>query len=240
MGSTPDYDSDAAISSARGASKVFADLAFALRPHGLIVRGGFNALPGEVACEDARSVILIGNAGGAMWEAFAAHIDGDSNPLDRWTRGVVDPIAREFRARAVYPFGPEVWPFQRWALRAEPVHASPLGILIHPDYGLWHAYRAALLFAEELSLPQRDKHPSPCDSCEAKPCLSACPVGAFSGTAYDVPACAGYLATDDAGCRNAGCQARNACPVGPEWRYPDAEIRFHMAAFSRSVLRKDA
>ena len=26
-------------------------------------------------------------------------------------------------------------------------HASPLGLLIHPDYGLWHGYRGALLFA---------------------------------------------------------------------------------------------
>ena len=48
-------------------------------------------------------------------------------------------------AAPIYPFGgPPYWPFQRWAQRAEAVFPSPLGILIHPEYGLWHAYRAAL------------------------------------------------------------------------------------------------
>ena len=39
-------------------------------------------------------------------------------------------------------------------MRAEAVAPSPLGILIHPDYGLWHAYRGALAFAERLALPR--------------------------------------------------------------------------------------
>ena len=30
---------------------------------------------------------------------------------------------------------------------------SPLGILIHPDWGLWHSYRGALAFRERLDLP---------------------------------------------------------------------------------------
>ncbi len=108
------------------------------------------------------------------------------NPLDRWTRRVVDPIADGLGARAAYPFGEPRWPFQRWALRAETLHPSPLGILIHDEYGLWHAWRAALLFAERLDLPPRSDAPSPCESCAEKPCLSACPVGAFSRSGYDV------------------------------------------------------
>src|SRR4030095_137820 len=49
----------------------------------------------------------------------------------------------------------------RWAMRAEAVAPSPLGILIHPDYGLWHAYRGALAFAERLALPPRGARPLP-------------------------------------------------------------------------------
>ena len=107
---------------------------------------------------------------------------------------------------------------------------------MHPDYGLWHAYRAALLFAEEIALPPRDDRPIPCETCAEKPCLTACPVGAFSGDGYDVPACAGYLASPDGfECLDGGCRARDACPVAADRRYAPDQIRFHMAAFKRAV-----
>ena len=215
----------------------FADITAALSSHGLILRGGFHLEPGEAGLENVQTAVLIGNAGGAMWEAFAPHIDGRKNPLDRWTKGVIDPIAEQVGARAVYPFDPSVPPFQQWALRSESVFASPLGILIHPIYGLWHAYRAALLFPERLDLPLRSDGASPCESCAGQPCLSACPVGAFNGIAYDAAACADHIARPEANCIAIGCHARNACPVGIEWRYREAQIRFHMAAFSRSVGR---
>ncbi len=213
------------------------NLVVALSAQGLILRGGFHPDAGEAGLDDVATILLVGNAGPAMWEAFAPSIDGAPNPLDRWTKRVVDPVAEEFGARAVYPFGEPHWPFQRWALRAETLYVSPLGILIHPEYGLWHAWRAALLFAERLELPSRSDAPSPCESCAEKPCLSACPVGAFSGSGYDVPACATHITKSDADCLTVGCHARNACPVGPEWRYDDAQTRFHMAAFARTVSR---
>lgn len=215
----------------------FSELSTALTLLGLILRGGFHPETDERGLDGVGAVLLVGNAGRAMWEAFAPHIDGAKNSLDRWTKRVIDPIAEKFGARAVYPFDPDVPPFQRLAIRAEAVHPSPLGILIHPEYGLWHAYRAALLFSEQLDLPPRSSAPSPCESCAEKPCLSACPVGAFTGSAYDVPVCAAHLASADSTCASVGCHARNACPVGQEWRYAEAQMRFHMAAFSRSVTR---
>jgi ferredoxin-like protein FixX len=215
------------------------DISSLLAEHGLILRGGFHPDAEEGGLlQNAATVLLVGNAGGAMWEAFSPHIDGEPNPLDRWTKRVIDPIAEKFDARVIYPFGPDAAPFQRWALRAESVHASPIGILIHPEYGLWHAYRAALLFSERLDLPPRTEAASPCDTCVAKPCLSACPVGAFTGTAYDVGACAAHLASSEQTCLGAGCRARAACPIGEQWRYLEAQTRFHMAAFAGSVASR--
>jgi len=215
---------------------VLSEIAAALAAHGLILRGGFHPDPREEGIADAGTLLLVGYAGAAMWNAFAPHIDGARHPLDSWTWQVVEPIAESFGARALYPFGEPHRPFQRWAQRADSVHPSPLGILIHPEYGLWHAYRAALLFAERLPLPPRQEAPSPCAACAEKPCLHACPVGAFSASGYDVQACATHLASAASDCGEAGCHARNACPVGREWRYPEAQIRFHMAAFARSVI----
>ena len=212
------------------------EVAQALVRHGLMVRGGFHPEPGEAGLEGAGTVLMVGNAGGAMWDAFAPHDDGAPDPLNRWTVRVVEPIAQAFGARVLYPFGTPHWPFQRWAARAEALHASPIGLLIHPEYGLWHAYRAALVFPEAFDLPAPGPAlSSPCDGCSDKPCLSACPVGAFSKAGYDVTVCAMGLAASEAACLSLGCDARNACPVGPDWRDPDAQIGFHMAGFKASV-----
>ncbi len=229
-------------------------LAEGLARFGLILRGGFavepsDDIPALSSGRASRTVLMIGNVGDRsvdgmggdpMWRAFAAaraRFPGD-HPMNDWTRAAIDPIAREVGAMALYPFdGPPYRPFQRWAMRAEPVAPSPLGLLIHPTYGLWHAYRAALVFAEEIDLPPRQDIASPCDTCVDKPCLTSCPVGAFTAKGYDVPRCASFLETaagED--CLAKACRARRACPVAPERAPVTAQARFHMGAFLRARL----
>jgi len=207
----------------------------ALGAHGLLLRGGFAPEP-EDGLGAARTVLLVGNAGPALWEAFAPFRDGGPHPLDRWTRAVVGAVAARFGLAVLYPFERPFRPFQRWAMRAEGLAPSPLGLLVHPEYGLWHAWRAALLSPEAVLLPAPEPRPHPCDACPDRPCLSACPVGAFATGGYDVPACAGFLASA-AGttCLTGGCRARDACPVGRDRRYPAEEVRFHMAAFAEGL-----
>ena len=146
---------------------------------------------------------------------------------------MIDGLARQLGGTALYPFGgPPFRPFVAWAKRAEDLRESPLGILIHPEHGLWHAYRGALALAEVLPLPAWRNRPSPCESCRDKPCLQACPVGAFGPAGYDVAACVGFLGGPaGASCLDGGCQARRACPVGRDLCYDPAQARFHMAAF---------
>ena len=224
-----------------------ADIAEALAQHGLLARGGFHPDDGDgvpsVPGGPAGTVVLVGNAGPAMWKHFAGTEelrDGASDPLDRWTRRVVGEVAAELGAAALFPFGgPSYLPFQRWAMRAEPVHPSPLGMLIHPEYGLWHAYRAALVWGERLDLPARPATPSPCDACAEKPCLTTCPVGAFTRKGYDVPTCVRHLDTPaGTDCMELGCRARRACPVGEGYRYAPMQAEFHMIPFRRNALAR--
>ena len=157
------------------------------------------------------------------------------HPLDRWSRRVIKALARELGGKALFPFdGPPFLPFQRWAQQAESVYSSPIGLLIHPYYGLWHSYRGAIGLCEALVVPEPVAVPSPCESCAGRWCLKACPVGAFSDASYDVAACAGYLkSAAGADCMATGCQARRACPVGAEHAYGPNRRSFFMAAFLR-------
>lgn len=220
----------------------------ALAGEGLLSRGGLaldgsEGLPALPDGRPAQGLLLVGNAGSALWRSFKDSqeaLDGAPDPLDRWTRRKVGGTAARFGLGAVFPFeGPPYFPFQRWAARAEPVFNSPLWLLIHPDYGLWHAYRAALLLPDlpEMSADSSvaESRANPCDACEGRPCLSACPVGAFSPSGYDVEACAGHLATPEGeACLVGGCKARGACPVGSDYMYQPDHLAFHMAAFARS------
>ncbi len=211
----------------------FAAIGAAARRHGLMPRGGFHPGPDDGAPPGAGTIVMIGNAGPAMWRAFAAARPAGPDPLNRWTRAVLDPLAARFDGAMLYPFdGPPHAPFLAWAKRAEAVHDSPLGLAVHPVHGLWHAWRGALVLPERLDLPPRGDAPSPCIGCATRPCLTACPVDAFAGGGYDMAACAGHLRRPEgADCLALGCRARHACPVGQDDRYAPAQAALHMAAF---------
>ena len=194
---------------------------------GLRVLGGLHT-------EDSRTITLIGNVGGELWPVFSLRSDGSTlHPLDDWTKASIGPIAASVGAKAVYPFeGPPYAPFQTWALEAGIAFTSPIGPLIHPEYGLWHAYRAVLIFDHLLPLGETQSAQSPCATCRDKPCLSACPVAAFKTGSYDVPACSSHLKSEEGNdCLNNACAARRACPVGREYIYPPVMAQFHMRKF---------
>ena len=212
----------------------------ALAPHGLFLRGIVHFDGDGPALDEERSaktILLVGNIGGSMWPAFArwreqspAPVD---DPMDRWSDEVIRPIADKFGGRAYFPSEKPWQPFQQWAMRAEGLKASPLGILIHPIYGLWHGYRGAIGFADRLGTKTQPFADHPCDHCPDKPCLSTCPVDAVHALRFDVASCRDHLGTSTGtgGCRSSGCVARNACPVGADYRYGPEQLRFHMAAF---------
>ncbi len=218
----------------------YARLSAAATAVGLVCRGGFHPRDGDdvpvVDDRPARTVVLLGFTGREQWPVFTAspeHGDGAPHPLDRWSQRVVGGLARQFGAHALYPFtGPPWWPFQRWAQRAERLHASPLGVLMHADYGLWHAYRGALLLPDAIDVPSLRVWSSPCESCRERPCLRACPAGALAGGRFTPEACHAHVVSDSgAACRTRGCLARYTCPVAEAHRYGAAQATFHLHAF---------
>ncbi len=220
----------------------------ALARHGLRLRGGWiPRLEDGMASLTERPVAvvwMVGQVGSECWPSFADSpfaADGCPDPLDRWSQAIGETLARACGGRAIYPSdGPPYAPFQQWARRAEPLSTSPLMLQIHPQYGLWHAYRFALALpmldaqdAEVITRTQEMPATDWCLACVDQPCRSTCPVQAFVPGTYHVDECVGHLqgaAGQD--CMSSGCLARRACPVGLAFQYEPAHAAFHMRVFS--------
>jgi hypothetical protein len=216
----------------------YGEVVAALEATGMVARGGFSVVPsdgvpGQPDGSPTRAVVVIGNVGAGMWAHFRAAEQPGADPLDTWTRSVLAPIATRLGAMFVHPSDEPFQPFLRWARRAEGIHPSPISMLIHPEHGLWHAYRGAFLFPFELDgVPAPSTADSPCISCADQPCLSTCPVDAFSLDGYDADACRGHVRSGHKPhCMDDGCAPRRACPIGADNHYGPDQMRFHMRAF---------
>jgi hypothetical protein len=228
-----------------------AEITDALQPHGLRLRGGWrpdacDLLPLLAGGQAAAVVWMVGGVGSGLWPAFTAspfYTDGLPDPMDRWSRAIGQALALRWGGHALFPFdGPPYYPFQQWASRAETLHASPLMLRLHPEYGLWHAYRFALAlpWVSPGDLPDAAQaaHPSGADVCllcDGQPCLSACPVDAYDGTEFKLDDCSAHLhGPQGTQCVQTGCLARQACPVGKSHAYLHEHAAFHMRAFMGS------
>ena len=194
----------------------------AVAPHGLMVMGS----------DGVR--VLIGTDAN-WWNIFVTSPefnDAQKDPVDRWSKRILGALAIQIRAEASFPSdGPPYAPFITWALATGRFWQSPTGMMIHDTAGLMISIRGALTLPQPTTAQAIG--PSPCDTCEDRPCISACPVNALSATApYDVPACKAYLDTSGGeACMTLGCHVRRACPVSQRFARPDAQSAFHMKAF---------
>lgn len=198
-------------------------LSAALAPFGLQVLGTVPEAQGSLA--------LIGPEEPRFWSVFSAsaeYQDDQPDPLDRWSARVLGAVASTLGGAALFPFGgPPHQPFYSWALASGRCWRSPIGFLVHETAGLFVSFRGAIRLAEP---PSQALAMPPCTGCAA-PCLTACPVNAFTEDGYDVAACKAHVsAPEGADCREGGCLARRACPVGKGLRLPE-QAAFHMQAF---------
>ena len=112
--------------------------------------------------------------------------------------------------------------------RSGTVWSSPVHLAVHKDRGLFVSFRGALAVQENQKSVYTFE--SPCAKCSA-PCLTACPVDAFSETGYDVLKCKSHISDlDSSNCKSLGCKTRRSCPVGADFREFE-QSAFHMENF---------
>lgn len=201
----------------------------------LVIVGGFACNNDPDLPRGTRTLLMLGPLKPGFWPHVTAQpewLDGAPDPMDRWSRRVIGQWACDLGAKALFPFGGPPWhPFQSWAKRTGLAWESPVRLLVHADQGLMVSFRGALALKDVVDLPPPE--PRPCDTC-AKPCLTACPVGALTGAGYDLPACHGFLETPaGADCMTRGCAVRRACPLSQSHARMPEQSAYHMRQFHR-------
>ena len=187
-------------------------------------------------------VVLVGSGGPQLWQAVAEFGLQREHPVDELSGHLTDIFIGDYLdsppIQILYPQPADArLPIQQLGRAAGWHHDSPLGLGIHPDYGLWFAYRSVFVTSLELPTQSVVQAASPCEACLEKPCISACPVDAASSmAAFDIPACTGFRLRDASPCRHQ-CLARIACPVGAAHRYSSAQQHYH---YDRSLRNLQA
>jgi len=196
-------------------------------PSGLFLMGALH--------EEGRTIALLG-AGPGLWPTFTRspeYCDQGPDPLDRWSKRVIGALAAEHGAGTAYPSdGPPYLPFIAWAKETGRFWQSPTGMLVHDVAGLMISIRGALVWEQCLDLPVLASV-NPCERCDERPCVAACPVGALSDhAAYNVVLCKAHITGVAGGeCLGAGCLVRRVCPVSARFGRDPTQSAFHMRAF---------
>lgn len=196
----------------------------------------------EVLLPGARSVLVVGSGGRALWRAAGEGAQrGEPDPLDAHTRRVLLECAALLEAggeRVAVGFAHE----RRGDAYADFValgHAaglgapSRLGLLVHPVYGPWLSLRA-LLFST-LAWPPGGPLPGfdPCRGCPA-PCASACHGRAIAPAGFELGRCAATRRSEPRCALR--CDARHACVLGQEHAYAEPAEAHHMRSVSPQAL----
>jgi epoxyqueuosine reductase len=197
---------------------------------------------------NCRSIVILGNGGGDFWRAFTDHAARHpgwmerENPLDDFTRLTIDShvspalLAAGIGCAPVFPFvGGSTLDFMRLGRLAGVAGPSIIGVLAHPAFGPWIAFRAALLLDADADQPGEAAGFDPCPSCSTRDCVAACPAGAVTFAAgWDIPRCLTHRVEAEAQCAPR-CHARVECVIGREHRYSQDELAYHQERALRAM-----
>ena len=191
----------------------------------------------EANLSDYPSTVLIANAGSDLWHAMQAFGTCSDDPIDEFSIHLASTYARDYLKTKFKILYPSNLPISLRAIgsRTGWCHPSPLGLTIHPEFGTWYAFRALFLVKERLPASEAQETDHPCETCEDKPCIPACPVNAVGEIgSFDLDKSAHFRLRDSSPCAYR-CLSRISCPVGTEYQYVPQQMKYHYQR-SRSTI----
>ena len=189
-----------------------------------------------------RLALVVGNTR-AIWDLFVAALGRDPallaapHPLEQYVEAEVTRAVAALGLPALVRFvhQPPLFSVQTLALAAGLAARSPVHLCAHPVHGTWFGLRAAVVV--DLRGPQQPPpDPGPCEGCSG-PCVAP-----FQQALEKLGTVTRYHETverPDSEAYHRWVAFRDACPVGPDSRYREPQIRYHYTR-DREVLRGEA
>lgn len=192
------------------------------------------AVAANIPLHQYQRLVLLGHGGQTMWQQLQASQPPATDPVDTYSiqlaQQFIDMYLDAAPSRLLYPTAdPYLLPLTQLGELAGWSRPTPLGLGIHPDFGLWFAYRAAFLTSAALQPTAPISNPDAayaCQQCQAKPCIRQCPAQAVQRHQFHLAACVDYRLAPQSACADR-CLARMACPEAPAHRYSLAQIQYH-------------
>lgn len=183
--------------------------------------------------------LLVGNTR-ALWPVFLdalsreAELAASSDPLDLYTerrlRAALCSIERPASVRFGHETGARLVAMQRLAHVAGLAHLTETHASVHPVYGPWLALRAVVSVEVEGPPGPAPSLSHPCGGC-ARGCQAAFErARATLGGASPEENLRAHW--------QRWLEWRDACPIGKEHRYSEAQIRYHYAKDAESIGRQ--
>lgn len=184
----------------------------------------------ELPPNDENRVILIGHGGRELWQSLDPIHWRHTDPIDSFSHAAAQhfsqQVLRGYRYQIIYP-GTRPVALQQLGSTAGWHCDSPLGLGIHPHWGLWFAYRAVILTDAPLPEIGQPDPATACEQCPDQPCISHCPAQALKPDGQiDMSRCGDYRLEEDSSCSDR-CLSRLSCPVAGEHRYTLEQINYH-------------
>lgn len=184
-------------------------------------------------------LLLTAHGGTRLWSRLTPAHWQTADPIDNYSLSVTNKFLTRYLGspphQILYPHPHLSFPLAALGELAGWGRPSPLGLGIHPEYGLWYAYRTAVAITADLPTPPLPPPPPhPCHTCADKPCTTTCPVVAVQHDQFAVMTCVTHRTAPHSSCAHR-CLARLACPVAPQHRYTDDQIRYHYAHSLRII-----
>ena len=70
----------------------------------MICRGGFHPTDADLIPGDVETCILVGNAGAQFWRSFSSERPAGADPVETWTKRVLEKIAADLGAKVLLAF----------------------------------------------------------------------------------------------------------------------------------------
>ena len=216
----------------------YKDIETLVRNQKLKIYGAFYPKVGDQIDPLIKTLMLLGPDEPDFWNTFTSStewVNGETDPMDKWSYRIISKIARETDAVSYFPFGPKRYPFYHWATRTGSAWTSPVSLLVHKDVGLMVSYRGALGFQIKLDLPAPGENP--CKICD-QPCVKACPISALTVEGYNVKKCKQFLTTGETTHKlSQGCLVRHSCPLSKNLRRDPEQSEYHMSEFKAASIK---